>query len=153
MVTTRPDRNNTIVVFVAGAVLIGGMVWVGALSSRFEYGSPMLERPHLLLVALLMGCGAAYLAAVLAVQRIPARSARITGAILAVGRLAGQPGRPWRREPTLADWVRRDLTWVLLGLSVPLGALLDRLITPLTRRAGWSNTYRVLCRRVLLSKD
>lgn len=75
------DPKNTAVVWGAAGVLVAGMAWVGALSSRFEYGSPLRDRPHLLLVCILMACGAAYL---LAVYRLHGMAGNRRGLIVLV---------------------------------------------------------------------
>jgi ubiquinone/menaquinone biosynthesis C-methylase UbiE len=68
-------------------------------------------------------------------------------ALILIQRLAPDPSRPWRRGgPIAALW---RVTAVSLGLPlVVLGALTDRALRPLFTRPEWSNTYRVLARRV-----
>ncbi len=54
---------------------------------------------------------------------------------------------PWRKPTTLLGRIWNRLVW---WASVPIiitAWLLDRLLAPLIRREGWSNTYRVLARR------
>ncbi|MDK1022290.1 MAG: hypothetical protein QGD90_11725, partial [Candidatus Hydrogenedentes bacterium] len=81
--TVQQERKRVSAVVGAGLVLIAGMTWVSILSPRFEYGSPLVERPHLLLVTLLMVCGAAYLLAAFSLQRIP--SGRLGLVVLVLG--------------------------------------------------------------------
>jgi len=73
--------------------------------------------------------------------------ARAFAALILIQRLAPDPSRPWRRAGALAGGWR--LVVVVVGLPlVGLGALADRALRPLLARPGWSNTYRVLARRV-----
>jgi len=59
---------------VAGVLLAAAMGFLVAVSPRFEYGSPFIDRPHRTLVAVLMGAGAVFLFAVYALEKItPAR--------------------------------------------------------------------------------
>ena len=81
--TVQQERKRVSAVVGAGLVLIAGMTWVSILSPRFEYGSPLIERPHLLLVTILMVCGAAYLLAAFSLQRIP--SGRLGLIVLVLG--------------------------------------------------------------------
>ena len=81
----QQERKRVFTVAGAGLVLIAGMTWIGILSSRFQYGSPLIERPHLLLVTLLMVCGAAYLLAVFSLQRIPSGRPRLIVLVLGAG--------------------------------------------------------------------
>ena len=82
LVASQLDRRRTLILFATGAALCGGVLWVRALSSRFEYGSPMLERPHLLLVAILMAMGVAYLVAAHAL--VQSRNLNLNVAIIIV---------------------------------------------------------------------
>ncbi|MCH8204107.1 MAG: DUF2029 domain-containing protein [Candidatus Hydrogenedentes bacterium] len=81
----QQERKYALTVIGVGAVLIAGMTWVGILSPRFEYGSPLIERPHALLVFILMVCGAAYLLAAWALQRLPSGRHGLVAAILGIG--------------------------------------------------------------------
>ena len=57
------------------------------------------------------------------------------------------PDRPWRPPTSTAARVLRPVVGVAgLGIWL-LAAATDLLLQPLTRRPGWSNTYRVLARR------
>ncbi len=71
----------------------------------------------------------------------------LMAAWITLSRLAGTPGRPWRPPPTLLEWVRHDLVWLLGFWLLPVGWATDRLLEPLLRRGGWSNAYRVVARK------
>jgi SAM-dependent methyltransferase len=65
---------------------------------------------------------------------------------LAVNRLAPQADVPWRPPSTRRDRWRRGLAF---GLTAPLfvvAVLIDALMAPLVRRAGASNSFRILAR-------
>jgi SAM-dependent methyltransferase len=66
---------------------------------------------------------------------------------LLMNQIAPPLGRPWRRrEGTLARiWYR--IAWFLALPLLALSSVLDKLIAPLQRRPGWSNTFRVVARR------
>lgn len=66
---------------------------------------------------------------------------------LVLFRLAPRPGFPWR--PPARPWhhVRSAVVWTLFTPAVAVAMVVDRLLAPLFRRAGWSNAYRVLARR------
>jgi SAM-dependent methyltransferase len=66
---------------------------------------------------------------------------------LLLDRLAPPTDRPWRRPPSrLARWWRMAV-WTVGTPLVLLAHGLDRVLDPLVRRTGMSNTYRVLARR------
>lgn len=68
-------------------------------------------------------------------------------ALILIQRLAPDPSRPWRSGGALAGLWR--VVVVTLGLPlVLLGVLTDRALRPLFTRPLWSNTYRLLARRV-----
>ncbi|MFT3924950.1 MAG: class I SAM-dependent methyltransferase [Myxococcales bacterium] len=67
--------------------------------------------------------------------------------IFAIERLALPGDFPWRPRNGRARRTWRAVVWTLLAPAVCLAWLLDRVLTPLQRRAGWSNTYRVLARK------
>jgi alpha-1,6-mannosyltransferase len=81
---------------VCGVVLAAGTAVLAVLSSQFEYGSPMLERPIRTAVAMLMGMGVVYLFAIHFAQRVtPTR--RLAVWIVLVGlamRMAYVPSTP-----------------------------------------------------------
>ncbi len=77
------ERKHFSIVVGAGLVLVAGMAWVSVLSQRFGYGGPLIDRPYLLLVTILMVCGAAYLLAVFSLQRLS--SGRLGLIVLVLG--------------------------------------------------------------------
>jgi hypothetical protein len=65
-----------------------------------------------------------------------------------LGHLARPLDLPWRAPTSLFVRAWHRLVW---WVGIPLMAaswILDRLLGPFLRREGWSNTYRVLARRV-----
>ncbi len=67
--------------------------------------------------------------------------------LILIQRLAPDHTRPWRRAGALAGVWR--LVVVVVGLPLVFaGVFADRALRPLLARPGWSNTYRVLARRV-----
>ena len=81
----QQERKYALTVIGVGFALIAGTTWVGILSPRFEYGSPLIDRPHVLLVSILMLCGAAYMLGVWALQRLPSGPHGLVAAILGIG--------------------------------------------------------------------
>lgn len=79
------DAKHSAVVLGAGIFLVASMAFASLLSASFEYGGPRIERPHLLLVGVLTFCGAAYLAAVYALQRIPSSRPGLMVVVIGVG--------------------------------------------------------------------
>jgi SAM-dependent methyltransferase len=74
-----------------------------------------------------------------------------TAAFLLLGRLSPSEDLPWREAPSSSDKVLGQAL-ALSFLPVFAGAwLIDTLFTPLFRRPGWANTYRVVARRVIRS--
>lgn len=64
--------------------------------------------------------------------------------------LAGPPRVPWRDPPTTGQRVRRAAVLTALAPLALAGLAADRILQPVVRArgAGWSNTYRVLARRL-----
>ena len=67
--------------------------------------------------------------------------------MLVLEQLGPEPDRAWQPPPGALRRARHGVVWALGVPLVALGALVDRLLRPLTRRRGWSNGYRVLARR------
>jgi SAM-dependent methyltransferase len=67
---------------------------------------------------------------------------------MVVGHVAPPLGLPWRRRSGIFDRAWHDAVWTLALPFVVVAYLLDQVAMPLLRRPGWSNTYRVLARRV-----
>jgi hypothetical protein len=67
---------------------------------------------------------------------------------IAIELLAPPLDLPWRPPSHVLARVWRRVVWTTCFPLLALGWLLDRVIGPLFRREGWSNTYRVLARRL-----
>lgn len=89
---TRPQR----ILLAAGIALAVGCVALAVLSRRFVYGSPMLERPIVPMVAILMTLGGIYVFAVLCAQRVVPNRKTLFAAIVIgfVMRLVFLPSLP-----------------------------------------------------------
>jgi ubiquinone/menaquinone biosynthesis C-methylase UbiE len=68
--------------------------------------------------------------------------------LFALNRLALSSDVPWRPEAGAATRAWRRVVWSAGLPFLALAWLLDHALAPLFRREGWSNTYRVLARRV-----
>jgi SAM-dependent methyltransferase len=68
-------------------------------------------------------------------------------AMILAGMLSARPGLPWRPPSSVWKRVWHGLVWTALAPIVLLGWGADHLLTPFTRRVGWSNTYRVVARK------
>jgi ubiquinone/menaquinone biosynthesis C-methylase UbiE len=68
--------------------------------------------------------------------------------LFVLNRLALSADVPWRPEAGLATRAWRRFVWSAALPLLALAWLLDHALAPLFRREGWSNTYRVLARRV-----
>jgi hypothetical protein len=72
--------------------------------------------------------------------------------ILSVGlfmnMIAPAPHRPWRKPTGRFADLRNYLLWLFAIPLLIVARLLDVGLTPLFRRARWSNAYRVLAKRV-----
>lgn len=67
--------------------------------------------------------------------------------MLLTNRIAGPPAKPWTGPIGPLARLRRGICFTAM-VPVMVGALaIDRLIAPVTRRRGFSNTYRLLARR------
>ena len=67
--------------------------------------------------------------------------------MLLTNRVAGPPAKPWTGPIGPLARLRRGVCFTAM-VPVMVGALaIDRLIAPVTRRRGFSNTYRLLARR------
>jgi SAM-dependent methyltransferase len=86
---------------------------------------------------------------VLEVQRGPAyMPGAFTGAAgLLLSRLAPATDLPWRPRAGTMDRARRTAVIVLGAPVVALAFAVDRLVTPVERRAAVTNTYRLVARR------
>jgi SAM-dependent methyltransferase len=64
--------------------------------------------------------------------------------------LAGAPRVPWREPPTTGQRLRRAAVLTALAPVALAGLAADRILQPVVkaRGEGWSNTYRVLARRL-----
>ncbi len=60
---------------------------------------------------------------------------------------AGKLGTPWREQDSWLDRTRYYLVWAFSPPLLAFGWMLDRLLAPVLRRAGYSNTYWVVARR------
>jgi len=70
----------------------------------------------------------------------------VFGAVLVLKQLSPLD-RPWRPAASAADRLFGSLVFVL-GMPLMVGAvILDKLLDRPLRRAGWSNTYRVVARK------
>jgi hypothetical protein len=67
--------------------------------------------------------------------------------MLWLGRLAPPHELPWRPRPTPLQRVRRIVVWTLGAPLIAFAGALDRLLDPVVRRLGASNTYRVLAQK------
>jgi SAM-dependent methyltransferase len=70
------------------------------------------------------------------------------GAYLLFAHLAPPLDRPWHPPSSSLRRLAFHLVWTLSLPAMALAWLLDRLLAPLLRRPGWSNTYRLLARRL-----
>jgi hypothetical protein len=68
--------------------------------------------------------------------------------LFTLNRIALSADVPWRPETGAAARVWRRLVWSIALPLVGAAWLLDHALAPLFRREGWSNTYRVLARRI-----
>ena len=68
--------------------------------------------------------------------------------LLALNRLALSGDVPWRPETGFVTGAWRRVVWSLALPLIGLAWVLDHALAPVFRREGWSNTYRVLARRV-----
>lgn len=69
-------------------------------------------------------------------------------AMIAASLLARKPNLPWRPVPSLPRRAWHLVVWTIATPIIVVCWRLDRLLAPLTRKAGRSNTYRVLARKV-----
>jgi SAM-dependent methyltransferase len=65
----------------------------------------------------------------------------------AIERIARPGDLPWLTPNGPLRKLWRGLVWTALSPLIAIAWTLDQLLQPLQRRAGWSNTYRVLARR------
>ena len=68
--------------------------------------------------------------------------------LVALNRVALSADVPWRPEAGVITRAWRKVVWSTALPLVGAAWLLDHALAPLFRREGWSNTYRVLARRV-----
>jgi hypothetical protein len=74
-------------------------------------------------------------------------------AIILLERLGPDPRRPWNPRMGLLGRIRHKLVWGM-GLSVIAAAVLaDKALAAFLQRPGWSNTYRVLAKRIELESE
>ncbi len=70
------------------------------------------------------------------------------GLMLLTNRIAGPPAKPWRAPVRWYDRLRRASCFTALAPVMVAALFLDRAIAPVvSRRAGGSNTYRLLARK------
>jgi hypothetical protein len=69
-------------------------------------------------------------------------------ALVLLQRIAPIPRVPWRPAPSIGRFVRHNVGWVLFAPALVLAGVADLLLTPLLRRPRWSNTYRVIARKL-----
>jgi hypothetical protein len=69
-------------------------------------------------------------------------------ALVAINRVAMSADMPWRPQAGRVTRAWRRSVWALGVPLVALGWAVDHALAPLFRRDGWSNSYRVLARRV-----
>jgi SAM-dependent methyltransferase len=72
----------------------------------------------------------------------------IVGLGLLMNIIAPPPNRPWLKPRGRFAGLRFLVLWLLAIPLLIAARLLDMVLAPLFRRARWSNTYRVLARRV-----
>lgn len=65
---------------------------------------------------------------------------------LLMNRLAPPTDLPWRARSGTAASLWHRFVWMFACPLLILAILFDHLITPLTRRPGWSNAYRILAK-------
>jgi hypothetical protein len=72
----------------------------------------------------------------------------LLGAMLAMRAFRPLPDTPWRApQPAHLRFAAAATFWA--GVPLLVGAwIVDHLAAPLLRRAGWSNTYRVVAKKV-----
>jgi SAM-dependent methyltransferase len=73
--------------------------------------------------------------------------------IILLEKLGPDPRRPW--NPPMGFWgrLRHKLVWGFGLLVIAVAILTDRVLAPFLGRLGWSNTYRVLAKRVALPSE
>ncbi len=72
----------------------------------------------------------------------------VLGVGLFMNMIAPPPNRPWRKRTGWLSAFRNYVLWLLAIPMLLVARLLDVVLAPLLRRARWSNTYRVVARRL-----
>ncbi|WP_141733409.1 class I SAM-dependent methyltransferase [Oligoflexus tunisiensis] len=67
---------------------------------------------------------------------------------LMLNALAPPPDMPWRKPATFLQRFWNKAVFLLCLPMIILARILDKSMAPLFRRPGWSNSYRVLARRI-----
>ena len=68
--------------------------------------------------------------------------------MILVGRISPKPQLPWKKHPGLGRRLYHSAIWTIGTPFILLGWMMDFVLAPFFKRKGWSNTYRVLARKI-----
>ncbi|HIA02809.1 MAG TPA: class I SAM-dependent methyltransferase [Myxococcales bacterium] len=73
--------------------------------------------------------------------------------IILLERLGPDPRRPWNPRMGLPGRIRHKLVWGMGLIVIAAAVLADKALAGFLQRPGWSNTYRVLAKRIELESE